>query len=309
MGNTDIRLRSSKRFDLQRKVVSHMTSESWKNIPHVSYLYEPDITGFYEKFTALASEKRASGQSLSFNTILLRVIAEGLKAAPELNAILEYCHRKGEGTVHVCDAINIAVPWLLPDGRIITPVLADVQAMTLAELSVAVSALGKKISNTNIDEMLYQAVVSDTVAELKKFHLNIFQRILAAKVSFHPLRGLRGKAKKDYYRMPEEHRLSARNLISATVTVSNIGSLYKEQKGCFGILEIIPPQIFAVGLGAVQEKLGVYVNENGEKEIGIRKVLPMCLAFDHRAVDFNTLVPFLKKLDEIFANPQIIRMW
>ena len=296
-------------FDLHRKVISHMTSDSWKNIPHVSYLYEPDITGFYEEFKKLAAEQSSSGQKISFNTVMLRVVAEGLKAAPELNSYLEYNHRKGEGTLHVCSAINIAVPWLLPNGKMITPVLSDTESMTLKELSAAVSALGEKINNTNIDEMLYQAVVADTVTELKKFNFKMLPRILAAKVSFHPTKGLSGKEKKDYYRMPEEHRLTEGNLISATVTVSNIGSLYKEQKGCFGILQIIPPQIFAVGLGAVQEKPGVYVDEDGNKTIGIRKMLPMCLAFDHRAVDFNALVPFLKKLDEIFLNPQIIHTW
>ena len=46
MGNPKIQLKYSKEFDLQRKVVSHMTATSWKSIPHVSYLYEPDITDF-----------------------------------------------------------------------------------------------------------------------------------------------------------------------------------------------------------------------------------------------------------------------
>lgn len=31
-------------FDIQRKIVANMTSESWEQIPHVSYLYEADVT-------------------------------------------------------------------------------------------------------------------------------------------------------------------------------------------------------------------------------------------------------------------------
>ncbi len=30
------------RFDIQRRVVSHMVTTSWQNVPHVAYLYEPD---------------------------------------------------------------------------------------------------------------------------------------------------------------------------------------------------------------------------------------------------------------------------
>jgi pyruvate/2-oxoglutarate dehydrogenase complex dihydrolipoamide acyltransferase (E2) component len=309
MDKLKIRLKHSKRFDLQRRVVSHMTSASWQNIPHVSFLYEPDITDFCQEFEALAEEKNIIGRKISLNTILLRVIVEGLKSAPELNALLAYHHQKGEGTVHVCEDINISVPWMLPDGKMITPVLSHTETMTLNQLSDAVSQLREKIAHTNVDEMLYRAIVSDTLQELRSFHLGIFRRIFAAKVSFHQVNGLSGKEKREYYSIPEQNRLTAENLISGTVTVSNIGSLYKEQRGYFGILQIIPPQIFSVGLGAVQERPGVYVREDGQKDIGIRKVLPMCLAFDHRAVDFSAVIPFLKRLDEVFSKPYVIHNW
>lgn len=309
MKKAEAPFKNSKKFDLQRKVVSHMTTMSWKNIPHVSYLYEPDITEFYNEFSILTKKRNEKDKKISLNTILLKAIIEGLKAAPELNSWIEYNHRKGEGSIRLCNNINISLPWLLPDGRMITPVISNVESMTLEALSNTIFEMGKKIKNTNVDELLYQAVISDTFQELKKFRFGIIRRVLASKISFHPTNGLSGKEKKDYYKTSAFHRLSENNLVSGTVTVSNIGSLYKEQRGYFGILEIIPPQIFAIGLGAIQERPGVYVCEDGHKEIGIRKVLPMCLAFDHRAIDFNTLVPFMKKLDEIFANPDIIQNW
>ena len=33
-------------FGIQRKIVANMTTESWQNIPHVTYTYEPDVTEF-----------------------------------------------------------------------------------------------------------------------------------------------------------------------------------------------------------------------------------------------------------------------
>ena len=275
-------------FDLQRRVVSHMTSQSWKNIPHVSYLYEPDITDFYEQYRLLADEKVREGKKLSFNTLMLRTVVEGLKTSPELNAEIRYSHQKNEGTLRIRSDINICIPWILPDRRMITPVLLHAQTLTLDELSRS---------------------IADTVAELKRFHLGILKRIVASQISFHRVKGLSGIEKSAYYRIPESSRLSKENLLSGTVTVSNIGSLYREQRGCFALLEIIPPQVFAVGLSAVLEKPGVFTDVDGRKQIGIRKILPMCLAFDHRAVDFSSLVPFLRRLDGIFTDPQEIRKW
>lgn len=76
-----------------------------------------------------------------------------------------------------------------------------------------------------------------------------------------------------------------------------------------GILEIIPPQVFAIGIGSIQEKPGIVRNGKDEKTIGIREVIPMCLAFDHRALNFNEIVPFMQKLDYIFEHPELLADW
>lgn len=292
-------------FDIQRRIVSHMTTKSWNTIPHVTYLYEPDITDYYyeyEKFNQTSEKK------ISFNTIMLRTIVEGLKNAPSLNATLSYYPKKTEGKLTLHENINISLPWLLPDGKMITPVIVNTEIKTLSELSSSISEMRKKISHTDINELLYKAALQDTISELKKMHLGIIRRILANQLGPQRMKGLSGKEKSKYYNSSHMH-LSSRNLTSGTVTISNIGSIYKEQTGCFALLEIIPPQVFAVGLGAIQEKPGVYVKDDGIKTIGIRKTLPMCLAFDHRAVDFSSLIPFLKTLDQIFQSSDIIHTW
>jgi pyruvate/2-oxoglutarate dehydrogenase complex dihydrolipoamide acyltransferase (E2) component len=295
-----------KEFDIQRQMVAHMTSLSWQNIPHISYLYEPDVTEFYTEFKRLAKEYESRHNKISLNTLLLKIVIEGLKADPDLNARLEYNLLRARGRVTNYEGINLTLPWKLTDGRMITPTIEHAETMSLTALSEAIVALGKKISCTNIDELIYKAVVTDTLNELKKGNLSVIQRILA---NFLRVKRLTGKEKKQYYAIPESERLTDDNLTCGTVTVSNIGSLYKEQRGNFSLLEIVPPQIFAVGLGAIQEKPGILIGKNGEKKIGIRNTLPMCLVFDHRAIDFDTLVPFLKELDAIFEKPEVIHKW
>lgn len=296
-------------FDTQRRIVSHMTTQSWLDIPHVSYLYEPDITDFFQEYVQLSAKRSAHEPKLSFNTIMMYAIIRGLEKAPKLNSVISYNHKKAEGKLTVRNDVNICLPWLLPDGRMFTPVLHRMEAVTLSGLCGLMAELGEKVKNTNIDELLYQAVVSDTIGELKRFNLGVLRRILASKVSFHRIKGLSKNERIKYNKIPVQNRLISSDLSDGTITISNIGSLYKEQKGYFGLLEIIPPQAFAIGLGAVQEKPGIYRDCNGKKSIGIRKVLPMCLVFDHRAIDFSDLVPFLKELDKKFSTSGIISEW
>ncbi len=144
-------------LDTQRRLVAYQTAKSWEEVPHVAYLYEPDATEFYQAYLRRREELSGQGLRLTLNTLLLKAVAEGLKAA--------------------------------------------------------------------------------------------------------------------------------------------------------SLLEILPPQVFAVGISALQEKPGVYTDQRGEKAIGVRRYLPMCLAFDHRVMDFSGLVPFLKRMDEIFASPAEIGTW
>ena len=44
-------------FDIQRKIVSNMTSESWETIPHSSFIYDADVTDFMKELKALNAER------------------------------------------------------------------------------------------------------------------------------------------------------------------------------------------------------------------------------------------------------------
>ncbi len=66
-----------------------MVTTSWQSVPHVTFLYEPDITTFYHEYKELSRKRRNKGKEISFNTMILRVIVEGLKSAPQLNSYLD----------------------------------------------------------------------------------------------------------------------------------------------------------------------------------------------------------------------------
>lgn len=131
-------------FGMQRKIVSHMTSESWKTIPHVTYMYEPDVTDFMKEYRLL-SRDASRKHKITVNTIMLKAIAEGLKAAPALNAHIDYRERTVRGSVTVLEHIDISVPWCLPNGEMMTVNLRDVGSKSLDELAAYIEDIGRKM--------------------------------------------------------------------------------------------------------------------------------------------------------------------
>ena len=77
------------RFNIQRKIVASQTVASWQNIPHVSYIFEPDVTDFIEKYNEF-KKTLPEDLHITLNTVIVKAITEGLKAAPKMNAHLHY---------------------------------------------------------------------------------------------------------------------------------------------------------------------------------------------------------------------------
>ena len=106
-------------FGIQRKIVANMTSESWYSVPHAGPVVEFDVTDLLATFDKL----RASGKlqyKLSINTLMLKIIAEGLKSAQNLNAHITYDSRYVKGKVELFDEIHFSVPMALANGEMMT---------------------------------------------------------------------------------------------------------------------------------------------------------------------------------------------
>ncbi|MBN2653346.1 MAG: 2-oxo acid dehydrogenase subunit E2 [Spirochaetales bacterium] len=303
-----VKIRKSELFDIQRRVVAYATYNSWVQAPHVSYLYEPDVTDFFDYFNKHKTEL-GKGSKISFNTVMLKIISEGLKASEQLNSLIDFDPKSKVGYQKVADDINIALPWLLEDGRMITPTVPDVGRKSLVEITDYINDIARRIKNTNIDQMLYKVGLSETLDDLKHFKFKVLPQIIHAKFGKHRLRRPPKAERKRHDNLPKEDKLTGDDLFNATVLVSNIGSVFKQQRGALSLLEIITPQVFVIGLNAIQDRPAVYTDENGKQQIGIRKILPLCLTFDHRALDFADLIPFQDRLDSIFTNPEEILKW
>jgi len=296
-------------FGIQRKIVANMTTESWQNIPHVTYTYEPDVTEFMTQYKRL-NEGVDKENKITVNTLMLKVIVEGLKACPAMNAHIEFDRKYVRGAIHTLSEINISMPMVLPTGEMMTINLHNFESKTLDDMVDYIKDVHRRMANTDLNEVMFDVSLDNTLTGLKEGKLaQTINRLIGSKTGKHRVKTLKGKAKKEYEAIPETDRLTKHDIEQGSITISNIGSVYREQRGAAALIEIIPPQVTAIAVGAVQDKPVVIVNENDEKEIAIRQVLPFTIVFDHRALDFGDIVPFIKKLDEIFEAPEIMFTW
>ena len=142
----------------------------------------------------------------------------------------------------------------------------------------------------NFDEALYEVSKADSLQKLRRLRIpKTILRFLGYYMDGEHSNLLRGKARDRYYNIPENMRLTRRELNQGTITVSNLGSLYPDWKGNCTLLDIVPPQKVAIGIGSIH---------NG--------TVTLTIAFDHRILDTDDIIPFMKRLDELLKKPLAI---
>ncbi len=292
-------------FGIARKIVSNMTAESWETIPHAVVSYEPEVTEFLNVMKEI--NKNATKETkLTLNTIMLRVIVEGLKACPVLNSHIQFNRKLVRGNVKTFKEIDISMPMILKTGEMMTINMHDMQNKTMSQMRDAIADSTRRANNSDLNEVMFEVSMDNTIQGLKKGKIaQTVNRLIGSKTGKHKVKTLSGKAKKEYYSIPVKDRLTKHDIEQGTITVSNLGSVCRDWNGICTILEIIPPQVCAIAIGSTQ--LVPIAEETGEIRTGYR--LPLTIAFDHRALDMGDVAPFMNRLNEIFANPEIIKEW
>lgn len=302
-----MKITRTEHFDIQRKIVANMTTESWEQIPHVAYVYEADVTDLMTEFKKLRSTSKTK---ITLNTVLMKAIIEGLKAAPVMNSHLNYNRKLVRGELKTFEDINISMPMLLPDGRMMTVNLRDFQNKSLLAMTDYIADVTRRAENTNLNEVMFDVSLDNTITGLKQGKVKqTVSRLIGSKTGKHKVHTLHGAAKKAYYSIPEKDRLTKKDIEQGTTTISNIGSIYREHKGSCAFLEIIPPQTTAFAIDSIQKRPRVITDAQGNDTIAVRQILPITIAMDHRALDYSDIIPFMRKLDEIFANAEVLKQW
>lgn len=292
-------------FGIARKIVSNMTAESWETIPHAVISYEPEVTEFLKVMKDI-NKNSTPETKLTLNTIMLRVIVEGLKACPVMNSHIEFNRKLVRGNVKTFKEIDISMPMVLKTGEMMTINMHDMQDKTMSQMRDAIADSARRANNSDLNEVMFEVSLDNTLQGLKKGKIaQTINRLIGSKTGKHKVKTLTGQAKKDYYSISEKDRLTKHDIEQGTITVSNLGSVCRNWNGICTILEIIPPQVCAIAIGATQ--LVPIAEQDGTVRTGYK--LPFTIAFDHRALDMGDITPFINRLNEIFANPDVIRDW
>lgn len=293
-------------FGIQRKIVANMTVEGWRGAPHCSYTFEPDLTEFYKKYAAFAEELKKDGKRVTFNMVMMKAICEALKSAPEMNAHIEFNRKLVRGEVTTFDQIDVSMPCILPDGRMMTITMTDMGNRSLGNMTEYMAEMMKKMEKTDFNEAMFQVSMNDTIEKLTKGKIvKVGQRLFGSFASKkHRIKRLSGSAKKAYDAIPDSEKITAKDLKQGTITISNTGSISRAHDGAVSMLIIIPPQVCAICINAMTKKPVVVQNEKGEDEIVIKTTVPLTICFDHRVLDFGEVKPFLDAFQKLVDNPE-----
>ena len=291
-------------FNLKNRVSGYILSKSQQNIPAAGYNYEADITKFWEEFQSL---KKTCGYPLSFNTLMMKVLTEGLKVAPKLNAHIKFNTTSSCGTLVMKKHIDVAMPVVLDNGETFPVKVRETENKSLKELAEQIDDLLRRLKQTDVDKVMFDVITQRTVGlMLSGAVVPTIAQTVTGYVGKHKVAKLKGL----FHPAPRDGSMLFMNeLNEGTVCLTNWGVLYDGLKGNVTYTPLLFPQTFLMAMGGVKDTDYAFRNDKGEVDIGTKKLLPITLMFDHRIGAFNDVMPFIKKLDEIFENPEIIREW
>ncbi len=293
-----------KYFGLRDRISGYILTKAQQNSPTCGYNYEADITKFWEEFHNF---KEACGYNLSFNTVMIKVLTEGLKVAPKLNAHLKFNTTSSCGTLIMKEHIDIAVPVVLENGDTFPIKVNETENKTLKEIAGQVDGLMARLKDTDIDRVMFDVVTQRTVGLMLSGEVvPTVAQTVTGYVGKHKISKLNGRLKP----APKDgSMLLVDELNEGSVCLTNWGVLYDGLNGNVTYTPLLYPQTFLMAMGKARDVDYAFRNEKGEVDLATKKVLPITLMFDHRIGAFNDVMPFIKKLDEIFQNPEIMREW
>ncbi len=296
---------------IRDRLTSNVLVNSQRDIPGTACSYEADVTALYDEFMKL---REKCGYRLTFNTLMVKILVEGLKAAPRLNAHFEYDHKSTSGRLIIKKHIDVAIAVCLDSGETFQIKAKHLEEKNLEQTAFEVEEIKRKLLNTNLKRVMFKvggqrmlglASKGQIGSTLAQFRSAYFGKAKIAKFS---------KLFKKKYRTTNTSGkpydgLHADDFTEGTVCYTNWGTLYDKLDVNITYIPPLYPQVFLFATGRIKDTEYVYKDENGNLQLGTKKVLPLTLVFDHKIGGANDIIPFIKKLDEIFGNPKEIHNW
>ncbi|MBQ8784016.1 MAG: 2-oxo acid dehydrogenase subunit E2 [Clostridia bacterium] len=298
-------------MSFQRRMISNVLVNSQRLTPGVGCSYDADVTKLTEEYKKL---KSSCGYDLTFNTIMLKILVECLKAAPKLNAHFLYNHFSGNGKLIIKKHIDVSIAINLDNDQTFQVKVMNLEEKDLKETAFLAEEAKRKLRNTKLDDIMFEVARQRIIGLITHGHLlsPISQTITSCFGKGKAI-NLAKSLKSDFRKLMKKEKiedgLKMEELNEGTVCFTNWGTLYDDLDVNITYIPPLYPQVFMFGMGRVKNVDFVYKDKEDSLQMGTKKILPLSLIFDHKIGGATDLMPFIKKLDEILKNPEIIHTW
>jgi 2-oxoglutarate dehydrogenase E2 component (dihydrolipoamide succinyltransferase) len=140
----DAGLRRVPHTPMRRRIAAHMVESLLETAPHVTNVWQADLTAVLADRARRKAEFERQGLALTLTAYFVAACVDAIRAVPEANA------RWSEDAVLVHDRMHIGVATALGDRGLVVPVIRDAGSLDLAGIS---AALGELVDRARKDKL------------------------------------------------------------------------------------------------------------------------------------------------------------
>jgi len=129
---------------MRKSIAQHMV-QSMSVAPHVTSVFDADLSAIVAHREANKSDFESRGAKLTYTAYFVAASVEALKAVPEANS------RWHDDALEIFDDINIGVATALPGGGLIVPVITKAQDLDLFGIAQKLGDLTERARGGSLD--------------------------------------------------------------------------------------------------------------------------------------------------------------
>jgi 2-oxoglutarate dehydrogenase E2 component (dihydrolipoamide succinyltransferase) len=123
---------------MRRRIAAHMVESLLRTAPHVTTVFQADMTAVLADRAARKAEFERRGHPLTLTAYFVAACVDAIRAVPEANA------RWSDDAILVHERIDIGVGTALPGRGLVVPVIRDAGGMDLAGIAASLGELVQK---------------------------------------------------------------------------------------------------------------------------------------------------------------------
>jgi len=120
---------------IRKRIAEHMVQSLLQTAPHVTTVFEADMTAVMAHRARCRAELEQRGAALTFTAYFLAAIVNAIRVVPEANS------RWTDPALEIYDSVNIGVATALEGGGLVVPVMRNVESRDLFNIAQGLAAL------------------------------------------------------------------------------------------------------------------------------------------------------------------------